>query len=51
MELENYRIFRNDRNKEGGGVLLSIEKEFKTLAIEISVTKKMYERMNPGQSD
>ncbi len=45
LELENYKIFRNDRNKDGGGVLLAIRKEFTNIAIEISRTKEIYESL------
>ncbi len=45
FEFENYKIFRNDRNKDGGGVLLAIRKEFVNIVIEVSHTKEMFESL------
>ena len=45
LEFENYKIFRNDRNKDGGGVLLAIRKEFVNIVIEVSRTKELFESL------
>ena len=34
-EIEGYRIYRNDREGEGGGVMLAIKEKYKNLSIEV----------------
>ena len=45
IEVEGYHIFRNDRNNEGGGVLIGVKKCLSNVAVEVGKTKEVYESL------
>ena len=45
FELEGYEIFRNDRNKDGGGVLIAVKNVLANITVEVSKTKEIYESL------
>ena len=46
LELKGYcKPFRNDRNKDGGGILIAVRKELGNIAVEVSRTKEIYESL------
>ena len=45
LELEGYVIYRNDRNEDGGGVMLAIRKEIKNITVEVKRTKESVESL------
>ena len=46
LELRGYcKPFRNDRNKDGGGILIAVREELGNIAVEVSQTKEVYESL------
>ena len=46
LELRGYcKPFRNDRNKDGVGILIAVRKELGNIAVEVSQTKEVYESL------
>ena len=38
IKLKEYKVIRNDRNREGGGVMLAVKREFEHVTVEVSRT-------------
>ena len=36
LTFKGYKLFRNDRNSEGGGVLIGVQKKLKHVVVEVS---------------
>ena len=45
LELQGYVIFRNDRNRDGGGVLIGIKEALKGITVETNRSKEGYESL------
>ena len=43
IEIEGYKIWRNDRNNEGGGIAIAVKEKYKHLVMEISKEQKTEE--------
>ena len=40
IEIENYEVYRNDRNEEGGGVLIAVKDTYKNVTVEVQRENK-----------
>ena len=45
LEIEGYKMLRNDRNEEGGGVMVAVKEKYKNIVIEVSREKDMEESL------
>ena len=45
IEIEGYAVYRNDRDENGGGVMIAVKKELKNITTEIKRTKENLESM------
>ena len=45
LEFEGYKMFDNNRNLEGGGVVIAVRKEIKSITVEVKKTKESFESL------
>ena len=45
IEIEGYKMIRNDRNKEGGGILFAVKREFEGVTVEVNRENKTEESL------
>ena len=45
LKIEGYEIFRNDRNEDGGGVMIAVRKELKFITVEVKKTSEHVESL------
>ena len=45
LKIEGYEIYRNDRNEDGGGVMLAVKKELKFISVEVKQTSEYLESL------
>ena len=45
VEIEGYKMIRNDRNKEGGGILFRVKREFEGVTVEVNRETKTEESL------
>ena len=45
LEIEGYSLFRNDRDKDGGGIVVGVRNEIKNIVVEVHRSTEMYESL------
>ena len=45
LKIEGYEIYRNDRNEDGGGVMLAVKTELKFISVEVKQTSEYLESL------
>ena len=45
IEIEGYKVIRNDRNNEGGGILFAVKREFDGVTVEVNRENKTEESL------